>query len=397
MTTKVPLSELTDRMNRFRARMGAENPGWQLAAILGRVNQYYFTGTMQDATLLVPCDGEPTLWVRRSFERARDESLFPDIRPMKSFRDAARAAPGTREVIYIETEVVPYALLQRFRKYFPSKALAPLDGQVAKVRAVKSPYEIAILERAGALHRRALEEQVPALLREGMSEAELGCELFSFMVREGHQGIVRFAMFGAECLMGQFTFGENSLCPVSMDAPGGWLGLEPAAPVLGSRHRTLRKGDLVCLDVGCGIAGYHTDKTMTYAFGGPPRADVMAAQRRCETIQRESAAMLKPGAVPSAIYATVMGGLDAEFQKNFMGCGGRRVNFLGHGIGLQVDEPPAIALGFDEPLAEGMVIALEPKKGVPGVGMVGIENTFLVTPAGGRSITGHSPGLIPVP
>jgi Xaa-Pro aminopeptidase len=79
-----------------------------------------------------------------------------------------------------------------------------------------------------------------------------------------------------------------------------------------------------------------------------------------------------------------------------MGFGDRRVNLLGHGVGLQVDEVPVIARGFDEPLQEGMAIALEPKKGIAGIGMVGIEDTFLVAPQGGRSITGHNPGLIPV-
>ena len=396
MTTKVPLPELADRLKRFRARMDAENPGWQLAAILGRVNQYYFTGTMQDAMLLLPRDGEPTLWVRRSFERARAESPFPDIRPMKSFRDAAQAAPATREVIHVEAEVVPLALLERFRKQFPCKTLASMDAQVAKVRAVKSAYEIAILERAGQIHRRVLEEDVPTLLREGMSEAELGCELFSVMVREGHQGLARFGMFGAEIVLGQLGFGENSLCPTGLDGPGGCLGLEPAAPVLGSRTRTLRKGDLVFIDVGCGVEGYHTDKTMTYIFGGRLPDGVVAIQRRCVDLERRLAAMLKPGAIPSQIHATVMDSLEAEFLKDFMGFGNRRANFLGHGVGLQVDEPPAIAQGFDEPLAEGMVMALEPKKGVPGVGMVGSENTFVVTAEGGRSITGSSPGMIPV-
>jgi Xaa-Pro dipeptidase len=396
MTTKIPLSELAERMQRFRARMDAENPGWQLAAILGRVNQYYFTGTMQDAMLLIPRDREPTLWVRRSFERARVESLFPDIRPMKSFRDAAQAAPATREIIHVEAEVVPLALLERFRKHFPCKTLAGLDAQLAKVRAVKSTYEIAILERAGQIHRRVLEEDVPRLLREGMSEAELGCELFSIMVREGHQGLARFGMFGAEIVLGQLGFGENSLCPTSFNGPGGCLGLEPAAPVLGSRTRSLRKGDLVFIDIGCGVEGYHTDKTMTYMFGWLLPDEVVAIQRRCVDLERRLAAMLKPGAIPSQIHTTVMDSLDPEFLKDFMGFGNRRASFLGHGVGLQVDEPPAIAQGFDEPLAEGMVIALEPKKGVPGVGMVGIENTFVVTAEGGRSITGSSPGMIPV-
>ena len=396
MTTKVPLSELSDRMNRFRARMDAEHPRWQLAAIFSRVNQYYFTGTMQDGMLLVPRDGKPTFWVRRSFERACSESLFPDIRPMKGFRDAAQPGSATRDVIHLEAEVVPLALLERFRKYFPCQTVAALDAQVARVRAIKSPYELAILERAGRIHQRALEEEVPALLREGMSEAELGCELFSLMVRQGHQGVARFAMFGVEVMFGLFGFGENSRYPTNFDGPGGCVGLEPAAPVLGSRTRTLRKGDLVFIDIGCGVEGYHTDKTMTYFFGAQPPEELAALQRRCVDLERWLATMLKPGAVPSQIHATIMASLDPEFLHDFMGFGNRRVNFLGHGVGLQVDEPPAIAQGFDEPLTAGMVIALEPKKGVPGVGMVGIEDTFVVTPDGGRSITGNHPGLIRV-
>jgi Xaa-Pro aminopeptidase len=106
--------------------------------------------------------------------------------------------------------------------------------------------------------------------------------------------------------------------------------------------------------------------------------------------------MLTPGAIPSRIYETVLKSLDADFLHNFMGFGNGRAKFLGHGIGLLIDEPPALAQGFDEPLREGMALAIEPKKGIEGVGMVGIENTFLVTPHGGRSLTGCSPGLIPV-
>jgi Xaa-Pro dipeptidase len=393
MTTKIPLPELTDRMTRFRARMDAEKPEWELAVFFGRVNQYYFTGTMQDGMLLVPRGGAAVFWVRRSFERAVTESLFPDIRPMKSFRDAASPAVA-RRVIHLETELVPFALLQRFRKYFPCQDVAPLDAAISRVRAVKSPYELAILERAGAVHRRILEEGVPGLLREGLSEAEFGCELFSLMVREGHEVAVRFGMFNVDIAVGQIGFGENSIYPTSFNGPGGCLGLSPAAPVLGSRDRKLRQGDLVFVDIGCCVDGYSTDKTMVYMFGRPLPDGVMAVHRRCVEIERDLAVRLKPGAIPSEIYAAVMAGLEPEFLENFMGCGNRRVNFLGHGVGLQIDEPPVIAEGFDEPLTGGMVLALEPKKGVPGVGMVGTENTFLVTPNGGRSLTGTSPGLI---
>lgn len=392
--TQVPVSELTNRMKRFRACMDKEHPSWELAAIFGRVNQYYFTGTMQDGVLLIPRHGEAAFCVRKSYERACTESLFSDIRPMKGFRDAVPVAPGAKTVIHVDTELVPVALLQRFRKYFSCKEILSLDRQLAGLRAVKSAYELAIMERAGAVHGWILEKDVPLLLREGMSETEFGCDLFSLLVREGHQGVVRFGMFGVDIVVGQLGFGENSIYPTSFDGPGGCLGIGPAAPVLGSRDRKLRKADLVFVDSGFAVEGYHTDKTMVYMFGRPLPDAVIAIHRRCVEIQHQLASLLKPGAIPSDIYTTVMSGLDPEFLQNFMGFGDRRANFLGHGVGLQIDDLPVIAEGFDEPLVEGMVLALEPKKGIAGVGMVGIEDTFIVTPEGGRSITGTNSGPI---
>jgi Xaa-Pro dipeptidase len=392
--TKVPLSELSDRMQRFRARMDAENPNWELAALFGRVNQYYLTGTMQDAMLLIPRDGQAVFWVRRSFERACAESLFSDIRPMKSFRDAVSSAPATRNAVHLELEAVPFALVQRFRKYFPCKEVASLDAQIARLRAVKSPYELAIMEQCGAMHRRVMEETVPTMLREGMNEAEFACDLYSVLVREGHQGTVRFGMFNVDIAVAQLGFGENSIYPTSFNGPGGCVGISPAAPVLGSRDRKLKKGDLVFVDVGCAMDGYHTDKTMVYMFGRRLPDEVVAVHRRCVELEHRLASLLCPGAIPSEIYTRTLAGLDSEFLENFMGFGNRRANFLGHGVGLQIDEPPVLAEGFHEPLVERMTLALEPKRGVPGVGMVGTENTFLVTPQGGRSITGHHPGLI---
>jgi Xaa-Pro aminopeptidase len=306
------------------------------------------------------------------------------------------SATSGRQTIHLETELVPLALSQRFRKHFPCKEVGALDAQIAGVRAVKSAYELAIMERCGEIHRRVMEERVPAMLREGMSEAELACELYSLLVSEGHQGTVRFGMFNVDIAVAQLGFGVNSLCPTSFDGPGGCRGISPAAPVLGSRERKLRKGDLVFVDVGCAMDGYHTDKTMVYLFGGTLPDEAVEVHQQCVEIEQLLAAQLKPGAIPSEIYTTTLAGLDRGFRENFMGFGNRRANFLGHGVGLQIDEPPVIAEGFDEPLVGGMTLAIEPKKGVAGVGMVGTENTYEVTPAGGRSLTGSHPGLLRV-
>jgi Xaa-Pro aminopeptidase len=313
---------------------------------------------------------------------------------MGSFRDAAAVTKAVPETAYLETEVVPLALLQRFRKYFPVKNVLSADTEIAKTRSVKSAYEIQRMERAGAIHRSVLEEGIQKMLREGMTEAEFGAGVYSLMVREGHHGIVRFGKFQTEIEVGQLGFGDSSIYPTAFDGPGGCRGIGPAAPVLGSQSRTLRRGDLVFIDNACGFEGYQTDKTMTYMFKKSLPEEAVVAHRQCVDIQNRMAAMLKPGITPSQVYSTIYENLPPGFRENFMGFGNRRVNFLGHGTGLQVDELPVISKASSEPLEEGMVLALEPKKGIKDIGMVGIENTFVVTPQGGRCITGHHPGLM---
>ena len=393
---KVPSTELESRMARFKTQMNVSNPEWEIAVIFSKINQYYFTGTMQDGMLLIPRDEDATFWVRRSFERATYESLFPQIKSMKSFRDAAKSVEKIPDTIYLETEAVPLALYGRFQKHFPFKAVKSADTSIAAVRAVKSKYELRLMRKAGAIHQRVLEDILPEMLVEGMSEADLAAELFKVMVDEGYQGITRFGMFDTEMVLGHIGFGESSIYPSYFDGASGNYGMGPAAPLLGSRERKLKNGDLVYVDIGSGVEGYNTDKTMTYMFGSSLPQYAIDIHNRCVDIQNEIAAMLKPGAIPSQIYSRIMNSLDEDFLQNFMGFGNRKVKFLGHGIGLLIDELPVIAERFDNPIQEGMAFAVEPKNGIKDIGMVGIENTFIVTAGGGESITGNSPGLIPV-
>ncbi len=393
---KVPSSELKSRMFRFRELINNLHPDWEIAAIFSKLNIYYFTGTMQEGMLLIQKNEDSVFWVRRSYEKAAVESQFDNIKPMDSFKDAAKFFKSVPETFFIESEFMPVAMLQRFQKHFPFKNFKPADSIIAKLRSVKSNYELDLMIESGRIHKRVLEDIVPNLLKEGISEIEFATELYATLVHEGHQGIVRFAMADTEMMIGQIAFGTSSLIPTSFNGPGGNNGIGPAIPFPGSRERKLTVGDLVFVDAGCGVQGYHTDKTMTYSFGRPLPSYVKDIHMQCVAIQDNIASMLKPGAVPSVIYETIISELPEGFTTNFMGYGNRQVKFLGHGIGLTIDETPVLAKGFDEPLAEGMAFAVEPKKGIDGIGMVGIENTFLVTKEGGKCITGTNPGLIPV-
>ena len=105
------------------------------------------------------------------------------------------------------------------------------------------------------------------MLREGMSEADLSAELFSVLIEEGHHGLTRFGMFDTEIVVGHVGFGESSLYPTYFDGASGNYGLSPAAPVWEAGIGNWKKVIWYFMDVGCGVDGYNTDKTMTYMFG----------------------------------------------------------------------------------------------------------------------------------
>jgi Xaa-Pro dipeptidase len=208
---QVPSTELQSRMSRFRTRMDTSCPDWEIAVIFGRINLFYFTGTMQEGMLVIPRSEPAIFWVRRSYERALDESLFPQIKPMNGFRDAAGSLKKLPTRVHLDTEAVPLALYQRFHKHFPFAEVRSLDAELGRIRAAKSPFELSLMEQSGRIHQRVLEERAPALLREGISEAEFATELFAAMVAEGHHGVARFSAADNELALGLVGFGESSL------------------------------------------------------------------------------------------------------------------------------------------------------------------------------------------
>jgi Xaa-Pro dipeptidase len=392
----IPKIELDNRLLRLRQRLEKSCPRWQVAVVTQKVSLYYLTGTMAAGTLWIERDGRATFFVRRGYDRALAESRFGDIRKMNSFRDIAADVQNASKSVLLEKFAMPLGLFELFNKYFNFEKIEALDPHLMAVRSVKSEFELELLREAGRIHELVLDTMVPQMLREGMSEAQLCSELLKTLIDSGAHGIARLNMPDTEFILGYVGFSESNLMVTNFDGPDGNTGLHPAAPFMGSRERKLRKGDIVFIDVGCGYNGYHTDKTSVYSFGTKPDPQVLEVHNKCVDVMRRTAAMLKPGNIPSQIYETIMNSLDDDFKSNFMGIGDAAVKFLGHGVGLHIDELPAIAKGFDEPLEQGMTIALEPKKAIKDTAMVGTENTFIVTAGGGEMITGNSCDIIVV-
>jgi len=385
---------LEDRIAKLFDALRTSGKPYDTAVIISKVNQYYFTGTMQDAILILRREGTVAFFVRKSYDRAVLESPLGIIYKITSYRDILSVLPQDFGITYLETEIVPVATLERLRKHFTCSDILPLDKIISRIRSVKSEEELEIITESGRQHQYVLEEIIPGLLREGMSEIDFAAELYCSMLKLGHHGVSRFSMFQMEMIIGQVGFGESSIYPTNFDGPGGMLGLSPAVPILGSRDRHLKHGDIVFADVGYGLMGYHSDKTQVYSFGKAPEAYVSETHNACKSVLEKAAGLLIAGNIPSDIYLESMKDLPASLSKNFMGYGQDGVKFLGHGVGLYIDEMPVIANGNPIPLEENMVIALEPKCGITGVGMVGVEETYVVKKSGAVCLTGGAQEII---
>ena len=210
-------------------------------------------------------------------------------------------------------------------------------------------------------------------------------------------GISRYNQPAAEDVLGIASFSENSLCPTALDSPSGCIGTSAAMKSIGSSERKLHEGDTVLLDIPCGLRGYHTDKSITFYYGEldkhPQSGVIRAAREQCIALENETASLLRAGAVPAEIYEKILSLVDPAFREGFMnGC-----KFLGHSIGLTMDETPVLAKGFSAPLESGMTLAVEPKIAIPGVGLIGCENTYEITADGpAQSLTGACDTLFEV-
>jgi len=388
----VPASELEQRLQAFRNAMDAAHPGWEMAAVNHKVAMYYFTGTMQEGVLLIrPQDA--VFWVRRSYERAVNESHFSDIRPMHSFREAAAFYGSTPKIMYVEAKKATLDWARMLHKYFAFEETAGFDDVLQELRLRKSSYELQQMERSGAIHETVLDVIAPKLIHGGISEAQLAIEIYSEMVQRGSHGTARFNQALGEEAVGLASFGKSGLVRTGFDGPGGTDGTCIAVQSIGSAFRKLQNGRLVYLDIPCGFDGYHTDKTVVYYFGDLAKDEqgerIQDAQQRCLELEQEVVQMMAPGVPIENLYLRTMAKFDNIYGDAFMNGG----KFLGHSIGLVMDEAPAIAKGFKQLLEPGMTFAVEPKIALPGLGMVGTENTYVITEHGARSLTGRSHGL----
>lgn len=367
--------------------------------ITQNVDLYYFSGSMQTGYLFVPAIGAPNYYVRRSIQRALGEAVIRTV-PLGSFRkfgeqlatDFPQVFKLKNPLVAMEYDVAPAQLVQRISDLLPQATIIDGSSLVREVRMIKSPYEVVAIKEAARVINLALENAI-GYIYEGMPEYELIARIEFDIRMNGHIGMMRMRAYNQEIVTGVVGAGEAVATPTYFDGPAGGMGLTAASPQ-GAGRRLFRRDEPIFVDIGCCINGYVIDQTRTLVIGTVPQ-DMAAAYEVAARILKNTELKLRPGTICEELYKSALEEAEAAgLSAYYMGYGSDQVSFLGHGIGLEIDELPVLAQGFTTPLAVGMVIAIEPKFTFPGRGVVGIENTYAITENGYEKLTISREGII---
>jgi Xaa-Pro dipeptidase len=389
-----PATELEYRCKRLQDLMAG--PGLDAVLIVQNADLFYFTGTTQSGCLYVPIQGQPIYMARKEFSRARMESGLREIVPFGSMKDIpvilARYGYPEPKRIGMEMDVLPVNFFERYRKVYPSAAYLDATPLIRQVRMIKSHYEIHLMkDAADQVHR--VWQRAGQIIRVGATDLEIAAELEYTARKDGHQGLVRMRGFNSELFYAQIFSGTDSAVPAYADTPLGGLGLNPSFGQSAGLKRIERHEPIVIDFAGC-ADGYLSDQTRIFAIGGISDR-LRRAYDDMLMVQRRMTELAVAGAIWGEVYdqclalAVAMG-----YADSFMGAKGSQVSFIGHGLGIEIDEYPFIARGFKDMTMEvGMAFAFEPKAVFPGEGAIGIENTFYLSNDGLKQLTYSSEEL----
>ena len=366
------------RLLKVRSQM--DKSGIAAVLICDNANLYYLTGRVFAGYVWIPLKGEPVYFVKRPVEMEGDNVV--SIRKPEQIPASTGIIPP--EVLGLELDTVPYSMVTRLESLFPEARLADASAVMRQARAVKTDEEVRLIGES-AMHQDHVYSLVPSYFREGMRDFELQVEIERASRLDGCLGLFRVSGPSMELFMGNVLAGDNADEPSPYDFAMGGAGMDPSLPV-GCNGSIIKSGTTVMVDVNGNYTGYMSDMTRTYYLGEIAQLARKAHQLSidiCHRLEREGT----PGAEARSLYQIAEDMVtEAGLHEYFMGHR-QKAGFIGHGVGIEINELPVIAPRSRDLLQVGNVIALEPKFVIPGTGAVGIENTYVVTPDGLRRLT----------
>ncbi|SFL93527.1 M24 family metallopeptidase [Pelosinus propionicus] len=374
-------TELEIRTQHFQDKLAKQELDG--AIILLNSDLFYFTGTVQNSFLFIPVSGDPVLMVKKSLQRGREESPLKNIVPIKHPREIpgilASFGYAAFANIGMELDVLSFNLYQAYKKIFLQAELRDISPAIKEIRAIKSPFEIERIRNSLRVADQAF-LTIPTFLREGMPEIEVAALFEAELRKRGYSGCCKMRSFNQEFFYGNVCSGGSGFYPSYFDGPVGGTGVAASNPQ-GAGWKKIARNEAVYVDYTCIIEGYTGDQTRIFCIGElTPRME--KAFSDAVLIQAEVLKTLRPGSLAEDSYLLALQlAEEMGYKDHFMGYKENQVKFLGHGIGLELDEWPIFANGVKTPIQPGMTFALEPKFVFPE-GAIGTENSFVMTEEG---------------
>ncbi|MBR4047785.1 MAG: aminopeptidase P family protein [Bacteroides sp.] len=375
-------TELKIRRDKIRRLMLQQ--GIDALIIATNVNMIYANGAMVSGYLYIPLNAPSILFVKRP-NNVVGEHVKPIRKPEQLPELIAQCGLPMPTKLALEGDELTYREYLRLAACFPNVEVVPsATSLVREARSIKTKQEVELFRRSGKMHAQAY-AQIPSLYRAGMTDSELSIEVERLMRQSGCLGIFRVFGQSMEIFMGSLLAGDNAAVASPYDFALGGEGLHPSLPG-GANGTLLKEGESFMVDMAGNYYGYMSDMSRVYAIGSLSD-EAYKAHQVCIDIQNEIADHVKPGVVCESLYQMALERVRrAGFADYFMGVE-QKARFIGHGVGLEINESPVIASRISTILEPGMVFALEPKIVLPGVGPLGIENTWVVTADGVEKLT----------
>ena len=387
MIEKKWISDLSLKWDRIQDAMRKINADGCLLSV--DVNLYYTTGKIFSGYFYLPVEGSPWLFVKRPALNANEaDTDLPPILQIRKPEDIPaileKNGIALPNKLLLEADELTYNEYVRLQTAFSPKETANATALMRQLRQIKTPVEIELFRISATQHAKTY-AAIKGCFRPGMTDLELQFAIESIMRQNGSMGL--FRAFGAnmDIFMGSILAGENAQTPSPFDFALGGGGADASCP-LGANGTALTPGTAVMVDMAGNYTAYMTDMTRVFSVGELPDL-AYKAHAASLLIQQEIENIARPGTACAELYNMALHiAQESGLSDYFMGTH-QQAKFVGHGIGIQINELPVLTPRSKETLAAGMVFALEPKFVIPGVGAVGIENSFLVTETGLEKLT----------
>lgn len=372
--------DLDLRIKRLQAEL--QKQGADACILSTNVNIFYLSGCIYGGYLYVPAEGQVIHFVKRPQDINLENKI--DIRKPEQIKEELDKRGISPKVILLETDSLPYNECQRIIASLDTDKILNASVLLRNLRSIKTDFELTQVKECAQQHV-AVYKLIPSIYKKGMTDVQLQIEIEKLMRQHGSLGIFRSYGENMDIYMGSLLVGENAETPSPFDFALGGGGINPVLP-LGASGIDIKEGQTIMVDMAGNYSPWMTDMTRVFSVGKTSELAYKAHQVSIE-IHEYARSNAKEGTSCAELYNKSIEIVEKnKLEAYFMGTK-QQAKFVGHGVGLEINEPPVLTPRSKELLQQNTVFALEPKFVIPNVGAVGIENTYLVTNSGIDNLT----------